>query len=797
MAHRNAGQLDQEFGEHQWRAKFASLCDLIEVLADCIIADDYSVSDALNEAIILTSDGAQMRDRLIRKESVPTKEARLMCLLTLGHEDLFVDVDRINIEQLAAAINAELVQGKLKFPFMFGRDLYDRYADLYDDEKESLTPDETQRLLEGMSSGVFQYGSYSIGPYGLREAPTWRTLPATRRVPAYHCSRTVCRQIHSVLLETSHSAAINHHRDKLGTILRNSQQSSSEWWQFAARINGIVEASLGDTKSAVILPLLGDCLSLTELRHLFVDLLDGTRGQFRSAIASVLKIERADSASVELDRAELLQLTLFATESQIATSVDRLVRSGRISIPPGEVRRPVVTSAIRSGAFRLQAELGHHGVRFASADPGFALLRQRRLLDRLYLRDMAADVAELEWQLRGIDVESLDERLDKFFWHTDPRRALERLVLARRTNVITACEDVGLQNSEDLSDGELIETILWKLGFESMPEADPHVTFWQRHERLWALTQSSNIGASERFLESASPYFSHLEGLLLDSLAFSAWALLTDHVVTESPFSYDDEEDRQAGLSLMNGIAPSPTGAAEYSSDRVDLGNLIGGFSALGSHLERCANSPGDFDRPSSALPEYDGKTDIKAFLLRSTLPFLNLMPSSRERIIAELREITRLMTKAELNLVRNDYSHYRRNPPDVERVESALEATRQAVTRIETSGFCRLLFTPVRVLKDSWGRSSHEFRGPRSYEHAFSRPTRFDWMGLPSLERPAYLMRSASVGEPTEIMRFVPRYSSDFSQMWSGYPNRRRAYRSSAPEEPDAHGSQISASAI
>ena len=793
MASQDAHELAANYPNEAWRKRFARICDLIEILTDCTIRDNYTISDSLNDAIYLTSAGKSMRDRLIRKEKVDAKEARLMCFLTLGHAELYVDVDACDPDQLAAAIDSELSQGKIRFPFIFGRDLYDQYAELFEDEKESLTPDETSRLLDGLPAGVFQYGPYTVGPFGLREAPTGRSINAVRRVPAYHCGRAFCRAIHSVLLETSHAAAINRDAEKLQTILRETAETASEWWEFVASVNGVADAAFRDRKSAVIIPLIGDCLSLRELRLLLVALLDETRGEFRHAIAPVLSVSSATDAADGLDRAQILQLMMFASEEQLRTGLDRLVGRREIEVPTGEVRKPVVNQGMRSGAFRLQAELGHYGVRFASVDRGLALLRQRRLFDKLYVREADADVAELEWQLRGVDVEDLDERLDSFFWKKDPRRALERLVLVRRTNVVTACEEVGIDQIDGLTDDQLVDMILWKLGFDITSEGDPHADFWKRHEQLWALTQSSNMGGSDRFLESASPYFADLEGLLLDSLAFTAWALLTDHTTSDSAFSYDDEEDRYAGLSMMEAIASSPVGTSAYNRGKVDLGNLIGGFSALSGHLQDCSAARDKYARPISEFPEYADKTEIKAFALRSTLPFLDLTSPSQTRIIEGLREITRLMTSASVNLVRNEYAHYRRNPPDVARVEAALEATRQAVTRIETLGFCRLLFTPVRVLRDPWGRSSHEFRGPRSYEHAFSRPSRFDWMGLPSLDQPAYLIRSASVGEPTEVLRFIRRHASDFSSMWTGVPSRRRQPRSVGPEQPGAHAGEAS----
>lgn len=795
MAHIDVDDLKATYPDPVWRARFVQICDLLEMLGDCIIGDNYTISDGLNKAIVLSSAGGAVRDRLVSKHGVHPKEAKLMCALTVGHAELFIDPEKTDPDELASAVGAELEQQRIRFPFIFGRDLYDRYAELHDDEKQSLTNEETLNLLSPLPAGVYQYGRYTTGPYGLREAPTIRSLHSSRQVAAFHCSQSTCRTIHPVLLETSQVAAINRDREKLDALLRAKDEEAAEWWPFVAEVGGLAEAHFGDQKSGTLIPLVGDALSDAELRLLVANLLDSTAGEVRQAVGPFLKVGAAEDAVRDLDRAHLLQLALFATEAQIAASLDRLVRTRAIVVPRGEVRRAVTTRRMASGAFGLRGELGSLGVRFAAEDPGFPLLRERRMLDRLYVRSSDADVAELEWQLRGVEVEDLDERLDQFFHGTDPRHVLERIVLARKTNLLTACEEVGLDEYESLEDNVLIDTILWKLGFPVIQEMDPHARFWARHERLWALVQSSEIGASDRFLELANPYFSNLEGLLLESLAFTAWALLTDHIAADTPFSYDDEDDRRVGLQRMESIAPSPVGAAVYTAERVDLGNLISGFSALANHLEGSAKLPEKFARPENEFPVYDGKTSVKAFLLRSTLPFLDLTAPSQQRVLEGLREVTRLLAGAKVSEVRNEYSHYRRNGPDISKLEAALEAIRQAVTRLETLGFCRLLFVPFRVTRDGWGRGLHEFRGPRSYEHTFSRPSRFDWMGLPGLGEPAYLLRSASIGEPSELLRFTPRYRSAYSAMWEGFPVRRKRSRTSVPDQVQPHEPEVAAS--
>ncbi|MET0434057.1 MAG: hypothetical protein ABW025_07805 [Cellulomonas sp.] len=786
MAHRTVEDLKTAYPDAAWRERYAEICDLVELLATCIIGDKYTISDALGNAIVLSDAGTAVRTRLARKNSVGPKEAKLMCALALGHDELFIDVEKTDPDALAAAIDAEILDGRIRLPMIFGRQFYDRYAQLFEDEKDLLSTDETLTVLDDLPVGVFQYGFFTTGPYGLRRAPTSRNLQATRRVPAFHCSRAGCRTLHPVQLETSSSAPVNRDRDKLEQLLRTFEGDPAEWWAFAGEASGSARAYYGDQASGCHIPLVGDALDLEELQTLLTELLNEKGGSLRKAISGFVRVASAEEAVSGLDRAQILQLILFSSERSIATALDRLVQRRAILVPPGEVRRPITTAGMRSGAFGLRAELSSHGVRFVSDEPGFALLRERRLLDALYVRDLSTDVEELEWQLRGIDVTDIDERLEHFFQERSPKAVLERLVLARKTNMVAACEEVGIEGGESMPDDVLVDTLLWKLGFPVLVDEDPHRNFWAYHERLWALAQSSEIGASDRFLEAASPYFNSLEGLLLDSLAFTSWALLSDHVMANAPFSYDDDLDRRGGLQLLGSFAASPAGTANYESDRVDLGNLIGGFSALARRLEEVVRDSDSYRRPAAEIPEFDGKTRIKEFRLRSTAAFLDLTPPSQARILEGLRDITTTMTAADVNLVRNDYAHYRRTPPDIAKLEAALEATRRAVTRIEALGFCRILFWPTGVSRDEWGRSLHDFAGPRSFEHTFSRPTRFDWMGLPSIHEPAYLIRSAAVGEPTEVLRFTRRLRSRYLDMWAGFPDRRRRTRVKSMDESD-----------
>jgi hypothetical protein len=425
-------------------------------------------------------------------------------------------------------------------------------------------------------------------------------------------------------------------------------------------------------------------------------------------------------------------------------------------------------------------ELGHHGVRFVSRDPGLASLRERKLLQALYLRDDETDTEELDWQLRGFDSEDLDERLENFFRSTDPRAALRRMILARKTNMIAACEEVGIEDGDELSDEELVETVLWKLGFDVRFEDDPHKYFWDLHQRISVLTQSSRIsgiGESETFRGVANAFFTELEGLLTDSLAFSSWALLNDHTAAFFPFSYDNEHDRAAGLVRLQEAHEASGNKVEnfdFLSPTLELFTLIRGFGVLSKELERVQQNSADYQRAKVDFPEYEGKTALKTFAFRSTVPFLDLMVVAQNRLRLGLAEVSSSMVGVEVNQVRNDYSHYRRTSPEIDRMAKALDAIASAVRGLESLGLARLLCSPAGFESDAWGRTRHKFSGPRSIEHMFARPSSYDWMGLPPLGRPQFIVRSASFAEPNEVLRFTQRFESEFSRFWANYPSRR-----------------------
>ncbi len=758
--------------EKDWRRKFVDVSDLLDVLRDCIIDDDYAVPDDLKEALPLSARGNEIKSRLIRREQVPAKEAHLMCALTLGHDELLVDIHGIEVDALQASISRQILDREIRFPLVFGRAFYDAYASLFDEEKVLVSTDETQKLLNLVPPGVFQYGRFVVGPSGLNTSDHSRSLRFSKRVPAYHCNDPVCRELHPVVLSTSQKAPINAQRQKLTVLLDGESAAQADWVGLAAEVSRQRESHFGNHWVAPMITLLGDCLGYTELA-LLLDTVENTPLAQRDSEAW---LDEGDNW-----RADALERALAHSDQVLASTLDHLVHRREIRVPRGEVRSPVTTAHLRSGALRLRPQLGYDGVRFVSGDPGLPTLRERDLIRKIYLAGSTEERHELDWQLRGVDGVSIEVRLDEYLRTAPPAEALTRLVLSRSTSAIAASELAGIGDLDGADDGQIISRLIWKLGFREEHVEDDHDAFWRLHERLAAAVQTwlgTGPGDDDEFKGLASAYFSQLEGVLQEALGFAAWSLLHDHTSSKRPFTYDNDDDLKNGHSLLHDaykslVTPLPGESLSFAG-RLTMYKLVRGFAVLSDALRAIEQKREDYARPRDQFPDFARTAALQRFPFSSTAPFLDLAEHSRTRIVEGLSEVSTALQDGNTSNVRNDYSHYRRTSPEVVSMARTLEHVGRAVRLIENLGFGLNLCSPSGESVDQWGRKTVQFVGPRSVSHQISRPSSLQWVGLPSLRQPQYLVRAAAFDDANEVLRFTRRYSSEFSSMWAGYPAPR-----------------------
>ncbi|MET9274669.1 hypothetical protein [Kribbella sp. NPDC003557] len=785
-------ELEGKYPDNEWRRRLLLTSYYVNFLEDCILRKDYKIPDSLNNSIVLTSDGIAIRQTLITKHQVPAKEATIMCFLATAHVDMLVDLEKTDFGALHQSIHRQIVDGDILHPFMYGRELYDRAAGIFPVERNSLSYEETLNLLDATPRGVFQLGDIISGPYGLQFGQEARWIAPTTRIPLYHCADLTCQSIHPCYLTTDHNAAVNDERPKINRVLRDISEEPSAWRDFIAEIAGLQRTTYDDKSPSTLIYLLGDCLSVTELHALLARLLTGGADHdFRAKVGKLGIFPGPGRAQDELTRAHCMQLILMAPDATIIDALDRLIATNTIRVPAEELRIPMVNQNYVSGSFGLQPQISHYGTRFHSIHAQIGPLRLRRLVDQLYLMDEGADTSELEWQLRGVEGETLQLKIAEFVRSCTPEEVLRRLVLSRRTNMIAACTDLSIDEHRYTTDADLIGAMLWKLGFSPDRDLDSNARFWQLHDKMKHVTQTAGVSAvvdQEAIRALASNYFVMLEELLDDSLAFVTWALTTDHIASPRPYRYRSEVDRIAAFQILNTAEEERESESEVIrfSEKNTLYPLCRGFQILARHLEHMTTKASECVRSDADLPEYVKHTTLKKFAFVHDMAFLDLTERSQRNILSILSNVSRVLVSADVNGVRNDQLHFNRSTADLERLISCLAGAEEAVRILEQAGFTRLLFHPLNDTGDEWSRRIYVLADPRGREIAFARPSSYDWLRLPGLRMRQYLMISAVFAEPNEILRFRSSAASEYSTMWDGYPTRRKSSVTSADIRSD-----------
>lgn len=770
-------ELAEKYASVEFQQKLFRLTSLSEILGSCLVANNYRPPKEFYDNIKLTAYGEEKLQLFIRKK-IPYQEARLCCFLEFSWIDLLVDVEATDDSQLLKAASEQIKSRAIFFPFIFGRTLYDRAFERLDlkDYAADLNLSETLEFLDGTPQGVFQVHNMVTGPYGLLVSEQLRFDEPIREAALMHCSDVNCNKIHPVHFSTGSGALINKHRPEMTRILKRESDTPSAWGSFLADIFSRAMKPARDNPGDSIIGLLGDCLTVDELRAVTAWLLDNTRGRLRKVVEPLGMRGKAEDIVAHLHRAQLMQICLTASDRDLINSIDTLVHLGKIKVPSSEVRQPVINSTA-FGKFRISAEIGPHGVRLYSNTMPLAPLRLRHLVESMYRLEDVDDREELEWQLRGQDADGLEAKLEKYLQNKSPQSVLESLVLARKSNAVTACEVLGLRDGATDGD-DFISLILWKLGYPSNLTSDSHRKFWRLHgemEKMVRAVPGSPLGPTfDEFKGAAANYFVELETVLDDSLCFAVWALTNDHFTSKRPFIYRAEDETQSSHQWLKEAADRSSDSKLEFGSHVSLYGLCRGFQVLASELVRMTARKENYKRSDGDAPEWASQQSLQKFPFLHIVPYLDLTDNARNAISARLQEISRVLVSNKVCDARNEWLHGRRDGAEFDKVKGSLDAIRAAVQTIEDSGFSRIPYAVSHETTDGYGRRIIIMGSTRGFSYSFHSPSHYDWLNMPNIGRGVHIMNSAVFSEPNHVLRFRSESPSPYGEMWSDYPRRK-----------------------
>lgn len=796
---RTRTELAAEYPDSAWRERFLDLRTLVHILTHSIIPADFKASDEVNRAILLSESGKKLRHQLVANESVETKDANLLCLLTLTHVDPLIDIERIDMAKLVGAISELIREKRILYPMIFGRGLYDAAVELFPEERGELKHGDTMRLLQDKPQGVFHDGHYLLGPFGLYSMKFERDLYPSTDIPLQHCSDIACTAIHRVSLSTSREAGVNHHRPAVSRALRQFSQEPSDWSGFAS---DLVEERYNpyEINDPSTLPfLLGDGLSDEELRKLLRRVWDTSDGRTREWAMQFGLQGEIDKWAPGLDRASLLNLLLTEPDEFLAEALDGTVLEGEIEVPDGEVRKPVVNHRARSGAWGLRSELSTMGYRIMPGSSTVTLLRLTSLARSLFDPESAEEMNDLAWLLRGRPGATAEERLESFLRTASPREILSTLVLSREKNAKKAADVLGLTLSAD--DEVLLNSLLWKLGFVPNRRPDVRDNYWTNHNKLekFVLTALAATESTEEELRGvAASYFVALERHLFDALVFATWALLTDHSMSGRPFEFHLQSARHFTIRTLNASVERKEGVERNDlSEGPMLAQLVQGFLRLSDHLGNLRAREADFVRQADEYPRFVKQTDLQRFPFEHTVPYLDLTASSQVTLRRTLRDVSTRLNDSGILSARNGLLHAegKKETPTTSQVNSALDRAREVLRSLEEIGCVRATFEVVSSETDQWGRTSTLLRA-NGTDIRVSGPSSFELLGMPSLHRRVYLMPGAIFAAPNEMLRFREGFESQYADYWRDFVRRPEpANRASAAQMADS-GADVESSA-
>jgi hypothetical protein len=471
--------------------RFLDCCALGVFLSRSVAQEGWSPPEVFATEIRLSQSGMYAKAQVEAAES-SLSDADIIgaSLIGLGSEELYFDLETLNVSALICALSTEIIERRIVPPWIFGDHAIDEVLALTQGAPRRLNVDETRAVSAACPIGVWQFGALVIGPFGLLRSTTIRDLPPRLTIGPIPCSDPGCSALHMARLAGVTCAV---HRTEI-TLARIANQE--QWQRRRDYAVGDTTRHMDDYSANNLSLTLANVLSEHEIRTLLAALIDQPGSDVRRAAKGVAQLGNLFRASGHdvvsgLDVPSMTQLLMLASDETICEELERLLDNGSVIIPPTEVRRlPHQPQNFRTGTFNIDTQLSARGVRFVPSHD-LSVLRLTRLVRAANTEPR--DVEDLEWHLGLVDLEkAVTDPLDAYVRSEAPAIVLDRLVMQGRERLQRAYEHLRYGHfampttPDELS--HVRDRMLWKLGFSLPSHPSMMPTFWIRIASMRSVT---------------------------------------------------------------------------------------------------------------------------------------------------------------------------------------------------------------------------------------------------------------------------------------------------------------------
>ncbi|TRZ38511.1 hypothetical protein CEQ21_24300 [Niallia circulans] len=755
-------------------------------LMQSILNNNYKPNSLFGEAICLSPLGEKVIKELFNEEIEKSGVKTEMKLAALVGSIQTIDINNTDIDKLLKSAHEEIKRERLLFPYIFGRELYDKFYDLYN-QLDRLNYKETITLLKGSQNGVFQVDNLISGPFGLLISQENRNFMPLRPVPVHHCSDSSCQVLHITELSTIVSNISTYER-KIREHLRNHPETNT-----IPKVSRLRATNQFDDNNLDELIVLLGTFALEELQVLLGYLIDNFRN-LRTYFPTDNEFRRywqgnGEKISSKLQHAECLQLIFLCKDLDIVESLEKLIYENKIHIPATEIRRPHFRRNFKR-SFKITTECSKFGIRCVVkngyTEINTALIRLKNLITMLYTD--SNNLERLNWKLRNIHGDNFEEKIEKYLLSEDPKRILMNLIFDNPDYVLKTFKYLKYGDFEfpysPLKEDFVINKILWKLGFNSMNFPEYLSVFWKRHNQFQKTIKVNDIVSEEdrEVIRSAGVnYFVSLEEILDYSLSFITWSLLSDHYL-DTNFVFNLDSARTFMVESINSYEYSISDSDFLVLDgegKNTLYPLIKGFTVLAELCEKYLAEKENYKRPLSEYPYYHMKTDIYKFPFEYKITMLNINESEIKKLIDFLRDVTVILETNNISNVRNRIKHNRpiNEFPTSEELMNTCEVINQLIKGMENSGIMPQLYIYSGTEIDQYGRGEAKFKNYRDVPIQINNNSQFNRCGLPEYNVPQIIIPNIHIRNSIDKLRFHYQEKSLYSIFWENYPKHKIRY--------------------
>ncbi len=769
-------ELKQKYTDEKFLKNFKTLFSLRTLFYKSIIKEDYNVPASIDEKIVLTEYGTAIFNRLKEDKFKETENhlIKFSLLMEFYHDELIVDVLQTSIQAIEELLNRQILDNTLMYPWVYGRLLYDKYYEEFEEQDNVLKNKGVIKLLDKTPKGVFQVGEYIVGPLGLLKSNISRFIQPKGALKLWHCSDPSCSVFHEVHLSSGENI-ITKLISEIDELLRLEQ--SSDWGMFYF---DLIEKEyyyydsnrISETPNLFI-NVLGD----SEIKSLLKEIID-TDKNFRTFLPDTKAFKgSSDDIIKPLDKDVCIQLILLENDEHIIKSIEKLIDCEVIFIPPTEIRRPMTKQA--EGFYGIYHECNKLGIRAVSEKSNLGLRRLNNLLNKIYSEPSIQQ--QLDWKLRFYEKETIRDKLVAYTMQEEPKKIIRDTVLSG-TLQITQTFKYFFGNFEMPTTPEeeevLIDKILWKLGFDINIYPNHLSKFWLKLQKFKDTTRSCvsfNDSDKEKIRSAAVNFWISLEEVLEQTLSFITWTILSDHFL-KTHFKYNFEDARNLMCEKLNGHQIG-------SDEKLELDNkgkntlfpLTEGFAAL---LDICNNllieGADKYKRNENEMPDFWHKAELVSFPFESKIQLFDIKPSNFKILSNLISEIPKSFSKNNVLSVRNRTQHKRDDFPSQEEILAACNAVEDIVNKIEVNSIYPNVYLFKCTTIDKFNRVTFEYEDYKG-RNIIIKPT-FEFAGskLPSSRKPQIIIPILNIGNSQELLRFKFEESSSYLKFWKDFPRKK-----------------------